>query len=115
MLPSARILQIKMASKSQPSRWLAPLALLLAALVTVLILASGGGSSSGSADPAPTNASTTKTAVKTTGARFYTVRSGDTLTAISIETGVPVETLQQLNPGLDTQALQPGQRLRLRS
>jgi LysM repeat protein len=42
------------------------------------------------------------------------VRSGDTLTSISIETGVPVETLQQLNPGLDTQALQPGQRLRLR-
>lgn len=104
-----------MASKSQPSRWLAPLALFLAAFVTLLILASGGGSSSGSADLAPTRVSTTETAAKTTGARFYEVRSGDTLTSISIETGVPVETLQQLNPGLDTQALQPGQRLRLRS
>ncbi len=102
-----------MASKSQSARWLAPIALVAATLLTVMILASGGGSaSSGSSTPA-SDAKTT-TPVKTTGARSYTVRSGDTLTAISLETGVPVATLQELNPGLDTQALQPGQRLRLR-
>jgi LysM repeat protein len=104
-----------MAPKSQASRWLAPLALILAALVTALILASGGGSSSGSDSLAPAADSTTATTVKTGGPRYYTVRSGDTLTSISLDTGVSVEQLEQLNPGLDTQALQPGQRLRLRS
>jgi len=104
-----------MTPKSQAARWLAPLALLLVALLTVIILASGGGPSSGSVDPALSTVSTTQTSVKTTGPRYYTVRSGDTLTSISLDTGVSVETLEQLNPGLDTQALQPGQRLRLRS
>ena len=109
-----RILQGQMAQKSQASRWLAPLALVLAALLTVVIIASGGGAAS-SDTSTPASDATTTAQVKTTGARFYTVRSGDTLTAISLETGVSVETLQQLNPEVDTQALQPGERLRLRS
>ena len=104
-----------MAPKSKSARWLAPIALGLALLITVMIISSGGGASGGSADPAPAVGATTTTAVKTTGARFYIVRTGDTLTSISLDTDVPVATLQQLNPGLDTQALQPGQRLRLRS
>ena len=104
-----------MAQKSQASRWLAPLALVLAALLTVVIIASGGGAASSSDTSTPASDATTTAQVKTTGARFYTVRSGDTLTAISLETGVSVETLQQLNPEVDTQALQPGERLRLRS
>jgi len=104
-----------MASKSQPARWLAPLALILAALLTLIIITSGGGGSATSSSSTAPEGTTTTTSVKTTGARFYVVRSGDTLTAISLHTGVPVATLQQLNPGLDTQALQPGQRLRLRA
>ncbi len=104
-----------MPSTSTASRWIAPAALVLAALVTGLIVLGSGGSGSGSgsgsgAAPAPV----TTVKAKTTGARFYTVRSGDTLTAISIDTGVPLVTLQQLNPELDSQALQPGDRLRLR-
>ncbi len=104
-----------MPSTSTASRWIAPVALILAALVTGLIVLGSGGSGSGSgsgsgAAPAPV----TTVEAKTTGARFYTVRSGDTLTAISIDTGVPLVTLQQLNPELDSQALQPGDRLRLR-
>jgi LysM repeat protein len=43
------------------------------------------------------------------------VRSGDTLSSISLETRVSVARLQTLNPDVDIQALQPGQRLRLRS
>ena len=104
-----------MAQKSQSSRWLAPLALILAALLTAAIIASGGGAASSSDSSTPVSEATTTAQVKTTGARYYTVRSGDTLTAISLETGVSVETLQQLNPDVDTQALQPGQRLQLRS
>ncbi len=104
-----------MSSTSTASRWIAPAALILAALVTGLIVLGSGGSGNGSATgsgAAPVPVATLKT--KTTGASFYTVRSGDTLTAISIDTGVPLVTLQQLNPELDSQALQPGDRLRLR-
>lgn len=110
-----RILQGEMAAKSKSARWLAPLALILALVLTVIVISGGGGSSGSSGSSAPATGSTTTTKVKTTGARYYTVRTGDTLTSISLETGVSVATLQQLNPGLDTQALQPGDRLRLRS
>ncbi len=104
-----------MPSTSTASRWIAPAALILAALVTGLIVLGSGGSGSGSgSDSGAAPAPVTTVKAKTTGARFYTVRSGDTLTAISIDTGVPLVTLQQLNPELDSQALQPGDRLRLR-
>jgi LysM repeat protein len=42
------------------------------------------------------------------------VRTGDTLSSISLDTGVSVDRLQELNPDVDVQALQPGQRLKLR-
>src|SRR5690348_5862937 len=45
--------------------------------------------------------------------KIYVVRSGDTLSAISARTGIPIATLQVLNPGLDPNALQTGQHLRL--
>lgn len=48
------------------------------------------------------------------GARFYTVRSGDSLSVISARTGVPLPTLQGLNPQATTRPLQVGERLRLR-
>ena len=43
-------------------------------------------------------------------ARTYVVRSGRHALGDSLETGVSVERLQQLNPDVDVQALQPGQR-----
>ncbi len=46
--------------------------------------------------------------------RFYVVRSGDSLAIIAERTGVPLETLRELNPSLDPQALVTGQRVRLR-
>jgi len=44
----------------------------------------------------------------------YEVEEGDTLTTISRKTGIPVETLERLNPNLDPQALQLGQKIKLR-
>jgi LysM repeat protein len=41
------------------------------------------------------------------------VKSGDTLSAISIKTGVPLATIQRLNPKLDADTLHAGQRVRL--
>ena len=43
----------------------------------------------------------------------YIVKSGDTLSAISIKTGVPLDTIQRLNPSVDAQTLHAGQRLKL--
>lgn len=46
--------------------------------------------------------------------RFYTVKSGDSLTAIAAKTGVSLNTLESLNRHVDPNSLQTGQRLRLR-
>jgi LysM repeat protein len=44
----------------------------------------------------------------------YEVQSGDTLTSIAHETGVPVTRILQLNPGVDPQILVSGEKLKLR-
>ena len=44
----------------------------------------------------------------------YTIKTGDTLGAIAVKTGVSVERLEELNPELDPQALVAGQRIKLR-
>jgi LysM repeat protein len=44
----------------------------------------------------------------------YTVRSGDTLSGIAAKTGVPTATIERLNPGVNPNALQTGQVLKLR-
>jgi LysM repeat protein len=46
--------------------------------------------------------------------RFYVVKAGDTLSEISVKTHVSIITISALNPGLNPNALQTGQRLRLR-
>jgi LysM repeat protein len=95
------------------ARLAAPLALLAAAVaIAVVVQASGSGSSS---DP-PT---ATRTAVTQpvrrarTSPRFYVVKAGDTLTVIAGKAKVSLETIQRLNPDVDPNALQTGQRLKL--
>jgi LysM repeat protein len=44
----------------------------------------------------------------------YTVKSGDTLSAIAARSGVSVAVILRLNPGLNAQALQTGQVIKLR-
>ena len=44
----------------------------------------------------------------------YVVKQGDTLGGIAEKTGVPVEQLQDLNPGLDQFSLVAGQRIKLK-
>jgi LysM repeat protein len=47
-------------------------------------------------------------------ATYYTVQPADTLTSVSKATGVPIPTLESLNPRININSLQTGQRLRLR-
>jgi LysM repeat protein len=112
-----------MAARS-PARFLAPLALLGFVLALGLIVThsssdsgSGSGTRSGQEQPAssPTAASGGKSASsKSKGPRFYTVKVGDTPSAIAEKTGVPLTQIEQLNPDLDPQALSPGERIKLR-
>lgn len=71
---------------------------------------SGGGSASETATQQATGDTPPPRRQRTN----YTIEAGDTLGAISEQTGVSVETLQQLNPELDPQALIAGQKIKLR-
>ena len=107
-------------------RYVAPAAFLLAATIAVLLIRSG--LQAGTA--APTTAAVTaphKTVATETSApsgrgtttssstpRFWTVRAGDTFGVISAKSGVPVATLERLNPKVKSTSLFIGQKLRLR-
>lgn len=45
---------------------------------------------------------------------FYVVKAGDTLGGIAVKTHIPLPHLEALNPNVSPNALQTGQRLRLR-
>ena len=101
-------------------RWLAPVALITCAVAVYAVVdntllkednASNGNDSSQQSTPAKTTSG--KAAKSRKRRRAYTVKSGDTLSAISIKTGVSLATIQRLNPKLDADTLHAGQRVRL--
>lgn len=106
-------------------RYVAPAAFLLAVTVAVVLIRSGihagGGTPAANvvAPPAPhkTVAVTTTTAATTkkpTGKRYWTVQAGDTFGSISSKSGVPVATIERLNPTVKSTSLFIGEKLRLR-
>ncbi|MBV9004697.1 MAG: LysM peptidoglycan-binding domain-containing protein [Solirubrobacterales bacterium] len=96
------------------ARWLAPIALAATATSTYLIVHAGL--------TAKSTTSTAQTQVlhgpvrrgPLTTAKFYSVQPGDTLSGIAHKTGVPLATLESLNPSINPNSLQTSQRLRLR-
>jgi LysM repeat protein len=107
------------------ARYAAPIAFLLAVTVAVLLIRAGlnGGGSTTTTERGPvTQASTAKTPPPGTtrrartrhAGRFYTVESGDTFGSISAKTGVPIAELERLNPGVSSNSLQVGQRIRIK-
>jgi LysM repeat protein len=104
--------------RRSPARFLAPIALVAFAVALYSVVndtrepaGSNSGGSSATATPTATSKSSSKK--KTSKKRkTYTVKPGDTLSAIAEKTGVSLETLNDLNPDVDT--LSPGQKLRLR-
>jgi Tfp pilus assembly protein FimV len=103
-----------------PARYAAPAAFLLAITIAVLLIRAGLGdgdtattATTGPSRPAATRVTTTQRQ-RTDATRFYTVVSGDTFGSISAKTGVPVATIEELNPGVDSNSLQVGQRLRVK-
>ena len=108
-----------------PARYLAPLALVGFA-VALLIVVSGSSpndevpvtpsrtvqQASGN-DGAQRNAAAKKKPKKS-ATRTYIVKAGDTPSGIAEKTGVPLETIEQLNPDLDPQGLNVGDEIKLR-
>jgi LysM repeat protein len=116
-------------ARRSPLRFLAPVAIIAFGLALLVILSSsnsGDGNSTPSASEREkdrdlgTSTKKSKRKSKSSSAngslptKSYTVKSGDTLQAISEKTGIPVEKLQELNPQLDPQQLVSGQKIKLR-
>jgi len=100
-------------AERNPARLAAPFALLVAA-VAVVVVVQASRPTSGST-PSATRTAVTQPARHRRSAppRAYVVKAGDTLTVISDKTGVSLDDIQRLNPNVDPNALQTGQRLKL--
>ena len=101
-----------MSNRGLAARMLAPVALVscVGAIALVIETTRNGGK-----PPAPAVPGFGRPAAPpAAGPRTYVVRAGDVLSDIARRAGISLAQLQQLNPGLDPQALSPGQRLRLR-
>ena len=106
-------------------RYAAPAAFLLAATIAVLLVRSGlqaGNSGTATTGNVPvtthrvvtTTPTTTGKKKPATGRKFWTVQAGDTFGVISSKTGVPVATIEQLNPTVKSTSLFIGEKIRLR-
>jgi LysM repeat protein len=110
-------------SRQALARAIALSALVVAILAIGVVIASNtGGGDSGKRNHPGKQAKHQKDKGKSNGSggdkgpipATYTVKSGDTLTSIAADTGVPVVKIQELNPDVDPQILVTGQELKLR-
>ena len=84
------------------------------AVVDNTLLKDDSASSSGGPQQTTTTKTTSKKGTKARKRRrAYVVKSGDTLSAISIKTGVSMTTIHRLNPKIQADTLHAGQRVRL--
>ena len=106
-------------ARHRVAHYAAPVLLLAAVTVAVLLIRSGLESGSPKPPAAPTATRTVETRTRRAKPRrppasYYTVQTGDTYGSISAKTGVPVSELERLNPGVSSNALQVGQKLRVK-
>ena len=103
-------------------RVLAPLAFFLAATILILLVNDAiedGSKPASSAPPSETNVSTSPSGTGTTTPdgpakrTFYRIKPGDTLETVANKKNTTVDDLIQLNPNIDPNNLQPGQRIRV--
>jgi hypothetical protein len=101
---------------NQVVRAFAVMALVAAFILVVAVVATSGGGSGGGDNGGAQSKSKepSKRGRLSVSHGVWIVHSGDTLGKISEETGISIDTLIQLNPDLDPQALLEGQRIALR-
>ncbi len=95
------------------ARLAAPLALLMAAVAVVAVVQASRPSSPSTPPPVTRTALAHRVRHARAPPRSYVVQAGDTLSTIAAKTGVSLAAIQRLNPGIDPQALQTGQSLKL--
>jgi len=104
--------------RSRLARYAAPAAFLAAVTIGVVVIRAGlehGKHHSGTTTTTTTKTTTTHAhGHKSSHARTYTIKSGDTLAAIAAANGTTVAALVHLNPGIDPQALRVGQTIRVK-
>jgi LysM repeat protein len=93
---------------------MAPIVLVVVVIGAILIVTNHTGGDDSATQSAHVGKHAPRARGKYANATFYTVQPGDNLTAIAAKTGVPILTLEQLNPSLDPNSLQTGEKLRLR-
>lgn len=100
------------------AHYAAPVAFLAGVTIAVLLVHSALDHHTGTTTTTP--ATTITTAAATTkpskhgGRRFYVVQSGDSFGTIAAKEGISVARLQALNPGVSSNALRVGQKLRIK-
>jgi LysM repeat protein len=103
--------------RRSPARWLAPVAVAACAVAVYGVVHStlkdNGSSSGGGSHQSTTTAPASGSSRKKTHHHTYRVKAGDTLSEISIKTGVSLATIERLNPKLDAQSLHTGQKIKL--
>jgi LysM repeat protein len=99
-------------------RLLAPAAFLAAATIAVLLIRSGLDPNDESAStrraatrPAQTRTQPTTTRRRPRVTRTYTIQEGDTFETVAADQGTTVQRLQALNPDVDPNSLQVGQKI----
>jgi LysM repeat protein len=91
------------------ARYALPGLLLALVIGTLFILVVSGSSGNDKAD----KQTTTQTVAKK-GPKTMRVRPGDSPSTIAERAGIPLETLEELNPRMDPRALHLGDRLKIR-
>src|SRR6266545_4771822 len=99
------------------ARYAAPAVFLAAITVAVLLVRAGlnrdGASGSTTAVPVSTAAATPgRKPARKPKKQFYVIESGDSFGTVAEKFGTSVEALQALNPGVSSNALTVGQRIR---
>jgi LysM repeat protein len=101
------------------AHYAAPIAFLAGVTIAVLLVHSALNHHTGTTTTTPpatvaTTATTTKKPAKHGGRRFYIVQSGDSFGSIASKERISVAQLEALNPGVSSNALRVGQKLRIR-
>ena len=99
---------------SATARIFAAVALVAAALLIAVVVASALNGSSSKGHHKSSHHPQKEATHHRTKAKTYTVQTGDTLTAIAHQTGVPLSEIMALNPGVDPQILTAGEVLKLK-
>jgi LysM repeat protein len=106
--------------KARPgiAHYAAPALFLLGVTIAVLLIRAGlqhdRATTTTNRGPAPVETTTTTATTTQPRRATYTVQTGDTFGSIAAKVGISVERLQSLNPGVSSNALQVGQKLRIK-